>query len=380
MSEAAQAEEEELEEEIQKANALVCNVTPKAKKSGQPSSSSSPSSSAQSQFRRGWHLRGEGWTAPLNERLFMAAASGQYKEVEVLVAMGGNLNYPTPLHSGVCCLFAAIQSRNALENASVLVRLGAQINIVDWDGNTPIFAAIQYGIQHNRPELPELVRLFLKNAGSTINSAYNPGYHTPLQMSVFRKKSDVALMLLNAGAVVHDINAVYSVSCHSGQEKVAEALMPALAGVMWSGETTRRYFFDAVLRNRLAFAETMLDKIPDLNVNTMTAGGGHAALHVATQENNEAAVRMLLRRGADPEIKLRGHTTPLVMACHFNHVAIFCVLLGANPSRENIKAAFSAARQKKRDECMQAMLDSGLLAMEDLLPLREISFAPPDRR
>lgn len=301
---------------------------------------------------------------PLNERLFYAAARNQWKEVEALVAMGGNLNYHTPGHCGAVCLFAAIQSQNAFVNTIMLVRLGAQVNIVDWDGNFPLLLAVI----HNNIDV---TRLFLKHAPSTKNLTY-PGDSQPIKAAIHRGHSEIAILLLKAGLVVIDASDLLAMCIQKGLVKVAETLLETCPVADFPDEILLSILFTAIHERHLAFAETLLDKFPFLITSSNPMG--FCALHMCAQSGSEEAARMLLRRNADVEVKANNGLTPLMMAARQstkNSFDVAAVLLQHRSATEegniNVLRAFHMARQCRNHEFVRFILESEVMEIQDRL-------------
>ena len=60
---------------------------------------------------------------------------------------------------------------------------------------------------------------------------------------------------------------------------------------------------------------------------------GFTTLHVAAKFGRIKVARLLLEKGADPNIEGRNGLTPIHVATHYNHINVALLLLekGANP-------------------------------------------------
>ena len=100
--------------------------------------------------------------------------------------------------------------------------------------------------------------------------------------------------------------------------------------------TEVRSLHEAARRGDLGRLEALLDRFPEL-INETCGPGVRTALHEAVGGKQEAAVKLLLERGADPNIRCEGdHAYPLHFAAEKQHLAIIRLLIehGADPVGE----------------------------------------------
>jgi ankyrin repeat protein len=101
-------------------------------------------------------------------------------------------------------------------------------------------------------------------------------------------------------------------------------------------EASVRALRDAAGKGDLALLASLLDEHPEL-INEPGGPGVRTALHQAVFGSSEPAVRFLLERGADPNIRCEGDNAyPLHFACEKNHFPIIRLLIehGADPIGE----------------------------------------------
>ncbi len=122
--------------------------------------------------------------------------------------------------------------------------------------------------------------------------------------------------------------------------------------------------FDAAAVGRTHGLEALLDGEPGLA--TAWSADGFTALHLAAFFGQEDAAKILLERGAEPNVVARNATivvTPLHSAAAGAHSAIVKLLLaaGADPNARQPGGftALDAAQQNGDDESAEALLAAG---------------------
>ena len=103
-----------------------------------------------------------------------------------------------------------------------------------------------------------------------------------------------------------------------------------------SPSTEVRSLQEAARLGDLERLNALLDRFPEL-INETSGRGVRTALHEATGNKQEAAVKLLLERGADPNIRCEGdHAYPLHFAAEKQHLGIIRLLIehGADPVGE----------------------------------------------
>ncbi|MCT4619184.1 MAG: ankyrin repeat domain-containing protein [Marinisporobacter sp.] len=107
--------------------------------------------------------------------------------VKNAISKGINVNQKC-LKEGKTALVYAIKNNHGDETVKLLLRAGADVNIVDDQGRTALFDAIKYG-KYN----------MIKDQVSNVNHKNNYGI-TPLMIATFNMEFDVIEDLLNRGA------------------------------------------------------------------------------------------------------------------------------------------------------------------------------------
>jgi ankyrin repeat protein len=98
-------------------------------------------------------------------------------------------------------------------------------------------------------------------------------------------------------------------------------------------ERPQQQLISAALRGDLARVQRLLEQ-PHVDVNWQTPLTGKSALQQAAMQNQVAIVRLLLQRGANPDIATPEHQTPLQLAAYSGGTEVVQLLLeaGADPN------------------------------------------------
>ena len=110
----------------------------------------------------------------VNEKLSQAVKADDYNGVKSLLKKGADPNFVTsnPLIDGTSTPFHSAVRRNKLDIVRCMLEFGADVNLVDEDGDSPLFSAVY------RSTDPEIRKLLLEN-GADANHINNAG-NTPL--------------------------------------------------------------------------------------------------------------------------------------------------------------------------------------------------------
>ena len=107
----------------------------------------------------------------------------------------------------------------------------------------------------------------------------------------------------------------------------------------------------------------ILNKPGSTIVNTRDIGSGEGALHIVARRGDEAYLRFLLQKGADPNLKDGRGNTPLLAAVNAGHAGLIPILTAA---RANVNLANGAgetplirAVQRRDVPMVRALLQAG---------------------
>ena len=266
--------------------------------------------------------------------------------------------------------------------ASVLIASGADVNMIDAGGNTPVnyannndrMAALfqhmaagtikspidalrgtpppetkSFGrgkldpakLQHffDAAENGDLqaVRWLIAN-GADVNAKNNDGW-TPLLYAA-RKSAEVAKLLIDNGAEVNakdeDGRTPLLYAAGNNAAEVAKLLIDNGADVNAKNKKGRTPLHWAAGENAAAVAKLLIDNGAEVNAKS---NGGVTSLHAAAFKNAAAVAKLLIDKGANIEAKDNDGDTPLSDAAYWNRAAVAKLLIdnGADVNAKNKK-------------------------------------------
>ncbi|MGI5172599.1 ankyrin repeat domain-containing protein [Treponema sp. OMZ 840] len=226
---------------------------------------------------------------------------------EVIKATDGMGN--TPLH------YAAEWHLN--DAASVILEKGAPINKQNTNGETAVFSAV-------KSDNDSLIKIFIKN-GADLNLRDYLG-NTPLHACVRWEAQKAALMLLKSA----DVNAknlsgktALHEAAHGGRIKTAKLLLNHKADINSSDITGRTPLMDAVVNENTEMTALLLQLGASPSIQEMY---GRTAYHDAAETGNTALIRLLRRSGGNPLARDIHGRTPLSLVLHKDKSVIGAVL------------------------------------------------------
>jgi ankyrin repeat protein len=253
--------------------------------------------------------------------LMYAARQNASGALKALAESGANLNATDP--DNMTALNLAIINAH-YDAAAVLLDLGADPNIGDVTGMTPLYAAVDLNTFADTPGRPtpkasgkleavDIAKALLEHGAhpnAILNAPILVRVHdrgdgtlgagaTPLMRAA--KKGDVEMMRL---LVAHGADP------NARTKAGTEALMFA-SGIGGAGRFTAYEDKQATEADFIAAAALCLDRGADINA---VSENGQTALHLAVTVRSESFIRFLLERGARVDIKDKQGRTPLDVA------------------------------------------------------------------
>ena len=191
--------------------------------------------------------------------LMLACEMGQPGIVTALVKAGANAKQARPDGISVIALCAGSSTPEVL---ALLTAKGANVNATDTQGQTPLMWAAVKGRTDNID--------FLVKHGANVNAVEQKGF-TPLFFALRSKVPAASMALLNAGADV-------------------KATLPADGTSIAAA---------AIVEDNVAFAREVAARGPDL---AQRDHEGRQLIHVAAASGNAELVKIVLSKGADPNV------------------------------------------------------------------------------
>ncbi len=234
--------------------------------------------------------------------LHWAAGAGHRQVVEMLLAYGANLNARSNNSFSNTALHCAVLHAH-LPIVELLLTAGAQVDVIDGYGGTPLHAVAKYP-KANRDRDDALVVDLLLASGATIDMANKAG-ETALHWAATRGQKSVAEMLLARGAQLD----IYSAAGLGRTADILEFLRRDRLLLEQAGPDHLRPLHFAAYGNCQAGAEALLARGAQINA----AGGwfGGTPLHLAAYQGHPAMVAFLLASGADIHATDAEGCTPL---------------------------------------------------------------------
>ena len=282
------------------------------------------------------------------ESLHKAVADRNIELVRKLIAEGADVNAKnernmTPLEWGL------FRSSLTKEVAELLTEKGANLNVQDEDGWSPLYGAIYVGTDK------DILKL-LVSRGADVNLATKKG-ETPLHSAVEMGDIDIVKLLVDKGADFNVKNqegwtalrraalsgrkdmfglfvargtdtSSFHMAAFVGDLDRVKAFVERGTEVDTKDEAGWTPLFWAACAGQEEVAQFLIDKNADINAND---GSGRSLLHQAAQAQTDAVklVALLIAKGADINAKDNSReNTPLHLACYSGNKEVADLLIG----------------------------------------------------
>jgi ankyrin repeat protein len=249
-------------------------------------------------------------------------------------------------HSQFQAIFKAA-ARNDIEKIKSLVSEGADVNVRDNDGYTPLFYAVW---QRNA----EMAVLFIGH-GAEVNLSDKTS-STPLHYAVWFANKDMIKLLVEKGADI-------SIEDRKGETPIQYAAISRRGGLidlLLAGQTTNQTIHLAATKGDLAEIRSFIEKGTD--IDTKDAIGWTPLLWAALAGQHDAA-EFLISKGADINAKNQDGATALQMACRAGRKDVVELLIDKhadiNTPNNDGRTALHFAASQGNVEIIKLLLDKG---------------------
>ncbi|XP_078131133.1 ankyrin repeat and SOCS box protein 2-like [Sander vitreus] len=279
-----------------------------------------------------------GWLA-----IHQAAWYGQDTCLRVLLsAQRGMINKRSEL--GETPLFVAVSNKQ-LQCVQVLLESAADVNIQNYDKETPLFRACE------RSSAAMVAALL--NHGALVNTSCTPQGCTALHEAACRNNVEICDMLLKAGAKL-ELTDIYGISAlfnaaQSGQPATLRFLLTHGADMNSRAADGATALYEATKNGHREVVELLLSHNADPNKPGKT---GLLPLHIAAQRGNDTIVSMLVPVTSKAAVRRSG-ISPLHLAAERNRDDILEDLIVAG---FDVNAQLSEERSKLYEDRRSSVL------------------------
>lgn len=281
--------------------------------------------------------------------LMYAARQNASAALKALAKSGANLNATDP--DNMTALNLAIINAH-YDAAAVLLDLGADPNIGDVTGMTPLYAAVDLNTFADTPGRPTPKRSGKLDAVDVAKALLDHGANANaiLTAPILVRVHDRGDGTLGAGATPlmraakkGDVEMMRVLLAHGADPKLrtkagTEALMFA-AGIGGAGRFTAFEDKQATEADFIEAAALCLDRGADINA---VSENGQTALHLAAAVRSESFIRFLVERGARVDVQDKQGRTPIDVASGIGARGRGA----ATPVRESVVALLRAAMNR----------------------------------
>ncbi len=159
--------------------------------------------------------------------IYFAAANGDTNSIEQYLAQGGNVNTPVvcyPYGGRTAPLLHVAAWSGQSEAVAFLLRHGADPNLLDSSGDTPLLCVVGRGESESAVRVLQM----LLKAGADPNLKSHSGFWTPLILAADLGQSETVRVLIATRADLHETNSDGLTAIHyAGNPEIATLLIEA---------------------------------------------------------------------------------------------------------------------------------------------------------
>ncbi|XP_055998791.1 ankyrin-1-like [Ostrea edulis] len=249
----------------------------------------------------------------------------------------------------------SLTTTDSLATIQCLLTNGADINLCNNDGLSPLFIACHNG--HD-----STVKLLLNN-GANINLCMKNGV-SPLYIACQNGHDRTVQLLLNNGADINlcmknEASPLY-IACQNGHDSTLQLLLNNGADINLCMNNGASPLYIACQIGHDSTVQLLLNNGADINLYMKN---GASPLYIACENGHDSTVQLLLNNCADINLYMKNGASPLYIACENGHDSTVQLLLnkGADNSlcTEKGVSPLYIACQNGHDSTVQLLLNKG---------------------
>jgi len=303
-------------------------------------------------IKMGADVNKKGWAD--DTPLYIACKNGNKEIAELLIEQNANLNSKND--RGYTSLMITIEIGHT-EIAELLIDKGADINVRDLRKNSPLMLTLQLGYE-------KLAKKLL-DKGATINIKNNDGM-TPLLWVLEKGFLKIVEFLLDKGAKIDVKNnnneTPLKIALKKDYKKIAKRLTDMESDLNKKKE--RKKMDKSMMKALEDFdkktAKLLIKKGADVNVRGRDK---NTPLIIASEKGFYDIVKLLIDKGAEINVKNNSKDTPLYSAAEHGDNSIVKLLLnkGADINEKSVfgETPLVGASKMGREETVKLLLDNG---------------------
>ena len=314
--------------------------------------------------------------------LHFAAKNGQVETLRVLLKHGANPNIRN--NSGETPLHLAMSKHNK-ELVTLLLSHGADPNLADNNGFTPLccntssheitdllatkganvdhqtnqngYYALHFAAKNGQVET---LRVLLKH-GANPNIRNNSG-ETPLHLAMSKHNKELVTLLLSHGADPNlaDNNGFTPLCCNTSSHEITDLL--ATKGANVDHQTNQNGYYALHFAAKNGQVETLRVLLKHGANPNIRNNSGETPLHLAMSKHNKELVTLLLSHGADPNLANNNGFTPLCWNTGSHEITDLLATKGANVDHQTNQNGYYAlhfAAKNGQVETLRVLLKHG---------------------
>eukprot|EP01097_Dermamoeba_algensis_P003859 TRINITY_DN2614_c0_g1_i2.p1 TRINITY_DN2614_c0_g1~~TRINITY_DN2614_c0_g1_i2.p1 ORF type:complete len:694 (-),score=137.63 TRINITY_DN2614_c0_g1_i2:185-2266(-) len=286
--------------------------------------------------------------------LHLISQTGNLESAALLTESGAEINVRTSTNQQTPLHLAVLYNR--LDMVSFLLQRGADPNLPDIGGNTPLMTASQMGFI-------DIARILVASHSDLHSKSSNKW--TAIHLAAENGHSSIVEMLLKAGAAIDDPGfagqtPIYLAS-RAGDLKSVQLLYDKGAKIDKKSEELATPLYVAVEYGRLDVSRFLIEKGADYEVRMQS---GASPIVIASQKGFREIVSLLLEYGANVDVAGAQKMNGLHLACltgvHFDIVRLLLQNgINIDTTDQNGYSALHYAVAKKNPQAITLLLQYG---------------------